>query len=127
MIVLTSGCFDILHPGHLHHLRESRRLGDVLVVAVTSDRFVNKGPDRPVFPLERRMEMLREMRCVDSVVPYDAARPDEIIKALRPDIYTKHREYEGKLPEQKLVEELGGRVVFTDWKVYSSRNLCEFL
>lgn len=127
LIVLTHGCFDILHPGHLHHLKESRKLGDVLIVSVTADEFVNKGPDRPKFELKHRLAMLRELRCVDSVVASHAQYPDEIIRAIRPNIYTKHREYEGKLPEQELVEELGGKVVFTDWKVFSSRELCASL
>lgn len=123
-IVLTHGCFDILHPGHLHHLRESRRLGDLLIVSVTSDRYVNKGPGRPTIDQAHRMDMLRELRCVDCVLLSDDLYPDTIIKAVRPAIYTKHEEYRGKLPEQKLVESLGGKVVFTDWKVFSSRNLC---
>lgn len=127
-LVLTHGCFDILHPGHLYHLKASRLLGDMLIVSVTADEFVNKGPDKPVFPLDKRIEMLRALRCVDIVIPSYNWRPDEVIRTLRPNIYTKHKEYEGMLPEKELVEHYGGKVVFIeDEKICSSRSLCAFL
>lgn len=124
-LVLTHGCFDILHPGHLYHLKASRLLGDMLIVSVTADEFVNKGLGKPRITLSKRMAMLREFRCVDFVLPSYDWRPDRVIETLRPNIYTKHKEYEGMLPEKELVEKYGGHVVFiSDEKVYSSRDLC---
>lgn len=121
--VLCNGCFDVFHYGHLAHLEAARQHGDRLVVALTSDEFVNKGPGRPVFKEEQRAAILRALRCVDDVILSHEAIPYGIIQAVRPDVYAKGKEYEGKLPEQKLVEELGGRVVFTDTVVYSSTAL----
>lgn len=125
--VLASGCFDILHYGHLAHLEAARALGDRLVVALTADEFIRKGPGRPVFSAEKRERMLRALRCVDDVMLYREKIPYGVIRALRPQIYAKGREYEGRLPEQALVEELGGRVVFTDTVVFSSTALLGWL
>ena len=123
-IVMTHGCWDILHPGHLHHLRCSKALGDILIVSVTSDRFVGKGDGRPRFALEERMAMLREFRCVDHVLESDAPTPDAVLRHIRPNIYTKGPEYVGKwIMEYALAKELDFRIVFTDWKVYSTSEL----
>ena len=126
-IVLTHGCFDILHYGHLCHLRAARRMGDLLVVSVTEDAYVNKGAGRPRFHLHQRMQMLKELRIVDHVVASRAPTPDAVIIAIRPAIYVKGKEYIGKLPEEELVKSLGGYVRFTDEPVYSSTALCESL
>lgn len=126
-VVLTNGCFDIIHYGHLAHLLAAKALGDRIVVAVTADEFVNKGPGRPVFKESRRAEMLMALRCVDEVIISREAIPYEVIRAVKPDIYAKGKEYDGRLPEQSLVEELGGRVVFTDTEVYSSTALLGWL
>ena len=122
-IVLCHGCFDILHYGHLMYLEFAKKQGGYLVVSVTADRFVNKGPDRPVFPLHKRMAMLRALRIVNSVIASDDTLPNAIIKRIKPDIYVKGAEYRGKLPEQELVESLGGTVVFSDCVVHSSTAL----
>lgn len=124
-VVLTTGVFDLFHPGHLHHLIESRKLGDQLIVAVTADEHVNKGPDRPRYPVDQRMAIIRSLRFVDFVLCNDWPTPHQIIRYVRPQIYTKHREYEGNLIEQDALDEVGARVVFTDWKVYSSSKLLE--
>ena len=121
--VLAHGCFDLLHYGHLRHLQAARALGDRLVVSVTTARYVNKGAGRPVFNDDQRREMLMALKCVDDVVLSLEATPEAIIRYLKPDIYVKGAEYRGKLPEQELVEALGGRVVFTDEPVYSSTTL----
>lgn len=121
MIVLCNGVFDPFHYGHLVYLQEARKLGDVLVVAVTVDKCVNKGPGRPVFPLEQRMAVVRALAIVDLVVPSESGL--EAVKAVKPDVYVKGREYEGNLPEQEAVESYGGRVHFTSGQVYSSSLL----
>lgn len=125
MIVLACGCFDILHFGHLKHLQMAKSMGDRLIVALTRDAYVNKGPGRPVFHERQRREMLMELRCVDAVILTSGA--EEAIKFIRPDIYVKGREYEDRLPEKKLVESLGGRVVFTYTPVHSSTALVPHL
>lgn len=125
--VLVNGCFDILHYGHLAHLKAAAALGHYLIVALTADEFVNKGPGRPVFSEDKRAELLRELRCVDEVIISRAPRCDAIIQQVRPDIYAKGIEYKGKLPEQALVESCGGVVMFTDTVVYSSTKLLGWL
>lgn len=119
-VVLVNGCFDPLHPGHLHHLREAKKLGDRLIVALTADTHIGK-PGHPIFSQEERAALLREMRCVDEVVLVNSG--DEAVRRIRPDIYVKGQEYAGKLTEQPYVESYGGRVVFTGGPTYSSTAL----
>ena len=112
-IVLTSGCFDMLHDGHLSCLEEARRLGDALVVGVNSDASVRrlKGPERPVNPCGTRLRMLAALRFVDHVAAFEEDRPDAVIRALRPDLFAKGGDYaRATLPEAALVEALGGAV-----------------
>ena len=123
--VLAHGCFDVLHLGHKRHLEEARGLGDRLVVSITPDHLVNKGPGRPVFPAEKRRALLMELRCVDMVLLADNA--EHAIRMVRPHIYCKGREYAGNLPEEALVREFGGHVVYTDGPVHSSTALVPLL
>jgi rfaE bifunctional protein nucleotidyltransferase chain/domain len=125
--VLAGGCFDVLHVGHIAHLRAARAMGDRLVVALTADEFVNKGPGRPVFNEQARADVLRELRCVDEVIISSEPVPLAVIQAVRPQIYAKGREYAGRLAEQALVESLGGRAAFTDTAVFSSTALLGWL
>lgn len=126
-IVLANGCFDILHYGHLAHLKAARAMGDKLIVVLTGDGFIGKGPGRPVFRAEHRKEMLEALRCVDEVIISEAPTPHAIIDRIRPDIYAKGAEYRGKLPEQEFVESYGGKVAFTDTIVFSSTALLGWL
>src|SRR3990167_1992242 len=93
IVVLCNGCFDIFHAGHLAHLKEARQLGDTLVVALTLDAYVNKGPSRPINLWEDRAELLRELRCVDRVIPTTSAVA--AILYLRPTIFVKGVDYAG--------------------------------
>ncbi len=95
-IVLTNGCFDILHPGHTRYLSAARNLGDYLVVAVNSDRSVRaiKGEGRPVVPEDDRAELLAALDSVDAVVLFDEEDPLRVIKALMPDILVKGGDWE---------------------------------
>ncbi len=117
-VVWTNGCFDILHPGHLHSLQSAKALGDVLVVGVNSDASVRllKGPERPVFPLEQRMDLLAGLACVDFVTTLDTATPETALQELRPEIHCKGADYappNGKpIPELETVLAYGGRVEF---------------
>lgn len=90
-IVFTSGCFDLLHVGHVRSLEEARGFGDLLVVGVNNDASVRriKGPERPVVPARQRAELLAALTCVDWVVLFGGATPRALIGALRPDVFAK--------------------------------------
>jgi len=94
-IVMTNGCFDILHPGHIEYLEQASALGDRLIVAVNDDESVRrlKGPARPVNPLAHRMRMLSALACVDWVVPFSDDTPARLISRLLPDILVKGGDY----------------------------------
>jgi D-beta-D-heptose 7-phosphate kinase/D-beta-D-heptose 1-phosphate adenosyltransferase len=114
LLVFTNGCFDLLHPGHLHVLRSARALGDMLIVGVNSDASVRrlKGPTRPLLPLAARMDLLAELRCVDMVVPFEEDTPLELIRTLMPDVLVKGGDYRpGTVVGGEEVESRGGRVV----------------
>ncbi len=94
-VVLTNGCFDLLHPGHLYFLQRARSLGDALFVALNSDRSVStlKGPLRPVLTEKERAFALSALACVDVVIIFDGVRLIPEIQALRPDLYAKAGDY----------------------------------
>ena len=129
--MLAHGVFDLVHLGHVRHLESAAREGDVLVVSVTADRFVNKGPGRPVFSARLRGEMLAALECVGAVGISEAPGADEMIRAVRPDVYVKGPDYKdqdgditGKInAERAAVEQFGGRIAFTDDMVLSSSQL----
>ncbi|MBF6327824.1 D-glycero-beta-D-manno-heptose 1-phosphate adenylyltransferase [Nocardia transvalensis] len=112
-IVFTNGCFDVLHTGHIAYLNEAKRLGDVLVVAVNSDRGVRalKGPDRPVNSEQDRAAVLAALSCVDHVTVFDEPTPAELLRRLRPELYVKGGDYRpDMLSETAVVREYGGDV-----------------
>jgi D-beta-D-heptose 7-phosphate kinase/D-beta-D-heptose 1-phosphate adenosyltransferase len=112
-IVLTNGCFDILHRGHVSYLSRAKALGDVLVVGVNSDESIRrlKGPGRPINTLEDRLQVLAALGCVDHVVAFHEDTPHELVRAVRPHVFVKGGDYtRDRLPEAALVEELGGEV-----------------
>jgi D-beta-D-heptose 7-phosphate kinase/D-beta-D-heptose 1-phosphate adenosyltransferase len=91
-VVFTNGVFDLLHPGHVRYLRAARRLGDVLVVGLNSDRSVrrlDKGPERPLVRERDRAEVLAALEMVDYVTVFGGDTPYELIKATRPDVLVK--------------------------------------
>jgi len=94
-IVLTNGCFDLLHAGHVLYLEEARQCGDFLVVALNSDASVAelKGPSRPINPAADRLTVLSRLRSVDAVTIFDSLRVTEVILALRPHVYVKGGDY----------------------------------
>jgi len=129
-VVHCHGCFDLLHIGHIKHLQAARRMGDVLVVTVTSDRHVNKGAGRPAFPEHLRAEALAALDCVDFVAIVQTPTAVEAIGVLEPDYYVKGQEFAGArhLPprlqaEVDAVRQAGGDVRFTREPVYSSTAL----
>jgi rfaE bifunctional protein nucleotidyltransferase chain/domain len=94
-IVFTNGCFDILHLGHLEYLNEAKKLGDVLVIGLNSDKSIRmiKGNGRPINDEHFRKEMLINLKCVDMVELFDESTPYELIKAISPDILVKGGDY----------------------------------
>ena len=130
-VVLSHGVFDLLHPGHLRHFAAAKKLGDVLVVTLTADSFVGKGPGRPAFDQQLRCESLAMLSSVDFVAVVDDATAVPAIRAIRPDIFLKGREYANEEDdptgniriERELVEEFGGHIAFSDDLVFSSSRL----
>lgn len=113
-VVTTNGCFDVLHIGHLKLLRQAKSLGDILVVAVNDDDSVRclKGPDRPLVPAAERAELLAALEPVDYVVLFSEETPERVLDAIRPAVHVKGGDYRVEdLPEARVVERGGGRVV----------------
>ncbi len=112
-IVFTNGCFDLLHPGHVHYLTQAKALGDVLIVGLNSDTSVAaiKGPQRPINNHDFRSRMLVALKAVDAVVIFDEPTPMAIIGAIKPAVHVKGGDYTPEsLPEYDTVVANGGRV-----------------
>jgi rfaE bifunctional protein nucleotidyltransferase chain/domain len=130
-ITLCHGVFDLLHVGHLRHLRVARGFGDALIVSITADEFVQKGPGRPVFQSVLRAEMLAALELIDYVVVVPDLSAEPILHAVKPNVYAKGGDYidpdqdvTGKIVrERDIVEQHGGRLVFTEDITFSSSNL----
>lgn len=129
VVVMTNGCFDLLHVGHVKYLEAARKLGDVLIVAVNTDDSVKrlKGPSRPLNATSDRMKMLASLKCVDWVVPFNEDTPARLIGAVLPDLLVKGGDYQ---PEQiagyDAVTANGGKVVVLDFHAgYSTTRLIE--
>jgi D-beta-D-heptose 7-phosphate kinase/D-beta-D-heptose 1-phosphate adenosyltransferase len=113
-VVLTNGCFDLLHPGHVRYLRQARDLGDALVVALNSDRSVRglKGEGRPILKESERAEVIAALGCVDYVVVFDEETPRNLIAALLPDVLVKGGDWGvDQIVGREEVEAAGGRVL----------------
>ncbi|MFG0328607.1 MAG: PfkB family carbohydrate kinase [Phycisphaerales bacterium] len=127
------GCFDIVHPGHVRHLEFAASQADLLLVTLTGDEFIEKGPGRPLIPDALRAENLAALDCVDWVHVDDHATAERLLSAVQPDAYIKGREYESNrdprfLAERAAVERAGGRVVFSSGDVvFSSTALIEVM
>jgi D-beta-D-heptose 7-phosphate kinase/D-beta-D-heptose 1-phosphate adenosyltransferase len=112
-VVFTNGCFDILHAGHTRYLREARKLGDALILALNSDSSVRsiKGPMRPIVPEAERAEVVASLDSVDYVTVFDELTPLELIEYLRPDIIVKGGDWAEKdIVGAEAVRKWGGRV-----------------
>jgi len=130
-VVLCHGVFDLLHIGHIKYFESAKAAGDVLVVTVTPDRFVNKGPSRPAFHEQLRCEAIAALSVVDFVALNEWPTAVETIRLLKPDYYAKGSEYKntkndltGKIvDEEQAVYETGGKMLFTEDIVFSSSTL----
>ena len=112
-IVMTNGCFDILHPGHVSYMQKARAMGDRLIIAVNDDDSVKrlKGPDRPINTLDRRMALLTALECVDWVVPFSEDTPERLICKLLPDVLVKGADYKPEdIAGGNCVKDNGGEV-----------------
>ena len=114
-IVFTNGCYDIIHPGHVDLLERARALGDVLVLGLNSDDSVrrqNKGPERPVNPYPARAFVLAHLASVDAVTGFDEDTPENLIRAILPDVLVKGGDWTpDRIVGRDIVEARGGQVV----------------
>jgi|SaaInlLV_10m_DNA_2_1039722.scaffolds.fasta_scaffold00141_29 D-beta-D-heptose 7-phosphate kinase / D-beta-D-heptose 1-phosphate adenosyltransferase len=126
-VVFTNGCFDLLHTGHLHVLKEAKKHGDILVVALNTDASVKrfKGDSRPIKKLEERIALMAALEIVDFVTIFDQDTPYELIKFLKPDVLVKGGDYQKEeIAGADIVQANGGEVVIIDYKNgYSTTNL----
>ena len=130
-LVQCHGCFDLVHPGHIRHLRFAKAQGDALLVSITGDALIAKGTGRPLIPQELRAENLAALDFVDAVLIDESPTAADLLGRVMPDVYVKGREYENNRDprferERAIVEAAGGRVVFSSGDVvFSSTALIE--
>lgn len=126
-IILTNGCFDLLHVGHVRYLHAAKQLAGRVVVGVNSDSSVHalKGSGRPLMPAEERAEILAALQDVDAVVIFDEPDVRALIREVRPDVHAKGTDYTpATVPERDVVRECGGRVVIVgDPKDHSASEI----
>ena len=130
-VVQCHGVFDLLHIGHIKHFAEAKTHGDLLVVSITPDKYVNKGPGRPAFSTQLRLQALAALECIDFVVENEWPSAEKIIEIIKPDFYCKGPDYKdhseditGKIKdEQDAVNLVGGEIIYTDDVTFSSNSL----
>jgi rfaE bifunctional protein nucleotidyltransferase chain/domain len=129
-IVHCHGCFDLMHPGHIKHFQAAKKMGDVLLVTLTPDKYVDKGPERPVFNESLRAESIAALECVDYVAVNKWPTAEETLRLFKPNYYVKGQEFEkledktGKIQtEIEVVKEIGSEIRFTHEIVFSSTEL----
>ena len=131
IIGMVHGVFDIIHYGHMLYFKEAKSKVDHLIVSITSDRFVNKGPGKPIFNLKKRIEVLRSIKYVDEVVESNHKTAVNNLEIIKPDFYIKGKDYK-KLKndlskqifvEKKTVEKYGGKILFTNSELHSSSSI----
>lgn len=126
-IILTNGCFDVLHVGHVRYLRGAKALGGRVIVAVNADETVRllKGEGRPRMPAEERAEILAALADVDAVIIFPEPDVRALLREIRPDIHAKGTDYTPEtVPERDVVREVGGRVAIVgDPKDHSASEL----
>jgi len=109
-VVLANGCFDLIHGGHVSYLEAARNAGDILIVAVNSDRSIKKlkGDKRPIYPEKERLEILEAIEYIDYILVFDDNTVDGLLRELRPDVHAKGTDYTKEtVPERETARELG--------------------
>ena len=131
-VVLCHGCFDLMHPGHIKHFQAAKEMGDVLIVTVTPDIFVDKGPGRPVFNQDLRVGSIAALECVDYAAINRWPTAEDLLRLIKPDLYVKGQEFKdmhdktGKLQkEYAVIKEIGAQIQFTNEIVFSSTKLLD--
>ena len=130
-IVLVHGVFDVIHLGHLDHFKDAKSHGDILVVSLTSDKFVNKGFNQPYFKIEQRCNFLSHIDIVDYVTISNSKNSIEVIKNLKPNVYCKGIDYKPRSGdkagflqlEKNITEKYGGKLIFTKGQQFSSTKI----
>jgi rfaE bifunctional protein nucleotidyltransferase chain/domain len=115
-IVLANGCFDLIHVGHIRYLKESKKKGDILVLALNSDASIRqlKGKGRPILKEKERVDILTSVSCVDYITIFEETTVENILQALKPDIHAKGSDYtEETVPEKATVRSYGGGIAIT--------------
>jgi rfaE bifunctional protein nucleotidyltransferase chain/domain len=121
-IILSHGCFDVFHVGHLNYLKESKKLGDILVVSLTADTYIRKGPDRPFFTIKERLSIIDELKCVDYCCISNDFTCIDIIKKLKPNFKTKGVDVKGResiigsslYSECEELDKVNGKLIFVN-------------
>ncbi len=128
-VVLSNGCFDILHVGHIRYLKGAKEEGDILITALNSDASsaALKGEGRPLMPLSERMEIISSLETVDFVTSFEETDVVNILLTLKPDVHAKGTDYTiDTVPERETVKEYGGRIAIVgDNKDHSSSDMIE--
>lgn len=130
-IVLCHGVFDLLHIGHIRHFKEAKKHGDILVVSITTDKYVNKGPNRPYFNVDDRAMMISSIEEVDYVFINNNQDAINVLKILKPNFYIKGKDYKKKskdltkkiYEEETAVKRVGGKIIFTSSQMNSASTL----
>ena len=130
-IVLCHGVFDLIHIGHIKHFESAKKMGDILIVSLTPDKYVNKGPERPIFNEKLRAEFLNNVTIIDYVIINNSPTSINVIKTIKPDVYCKGSDYKdhtkditGQIKNEiKEVERFGGKVKYTSDITNSSSKL----
>lgn len=128
-VVLANGCFDLIHIGHIRYLKESKKKGDVLVVALNSDSSVRmlKGKGRPILNENERAEIISSFSFVDYITFFNEEKVDKVLLSLKPHVHAKGSDYtEETVPEKETVQDYGGKIAITGGpKVKSTSKLIE--
>ena len=131
IVGMVHGVFDIIHYGHILYFKEARSKVDYLVASVTSDKFVNKGPGKPIFSLNKRIEVLKSIKYIDEIIVSESKTAVNNLKKIKPSFYIKGKDYKNLsrdlskqiLIEKKTVERFGGKILFTNSELHSSSSI----
>ena len=130
-VFLCHGVYDVLHSGHIIQFKKIKNYSkDILIVRVTADEFVNKGPNRPVFNLKERMNNLSELKIVDYVLPSYSENSEAIILNLKPNFYVKGKDHNNKIKlnapnmiKENAINKVNGKILFTNTLKLSSTKI----